>query len=109
VIIISQSSVQWGAFVAETIKNKKVWTIRDKEGFPTSTNQDGECSMPSWSSATRAKKIIENVPAYSNFVPHEISLHDFMEKWLIGLDKDGLFVGVNWGGTRAVGYDMKPI
>jgi hypothetical protein len=108
VIIISQSSIQWDAFVTETIQNKKVWAIRDKEGFPTSTNQNGECSMPFWSSTTKAKKIIENVPAYSNFTIHEIPLHDFMDNWLIGLDKDGLFVGVNWGGTIAVGYDIKP-
>jgi hypothetical protein len=92
---MTQSSLQWNSFVSEVVRSKRIWTIRDKEGFLTSTNQDGECSMPFWSSATRAKKNIENVPAYSNFALHEISLHDFMEKWLIGLEKDGLFVGVN--------------
>ncbi|WP_408638375.1 DUF2750 domain-containing protein [Paenibacillus aestuarii] len=48
------------------------------------------------------------VPAYSNFKPHEITLEDFLRKWLTGLEKDGLYTGVNWSGKRATGYDCKP-
>jgi hypothetical protein len=31
-----------------------------------------------------------------------------MEKWLRGLEKDGLHVGLNWTGPRAAAYDLEP-
>lgn len=38
----------------------------------------------------------------------KINFDDFLNRWLIGLEKDGLYLGVNWSGKRATGYDMKP-
>jgi hypothetical protein len=38
----------------------------------------------------------------------EIKLADFLERWLPALERDGLRVGVNWSGPRAVGYDLQP-
>ncbi|WP_342430116.1 DUF2750 domain-containing protein [Neobacillus sp. FSL H8-0543] len=64
---MSQSSAQWSAFIKEIIEHRKVWTIRDEGGIPTSTNIDGETSMPFWSLKSRAEKIIENVTAYNGF------------------------------------------
>lgn len=57
---------------------------------------------------SRAEKIIKTVPAYSKFQSHEISLEDFINRWLTGLEKDGLNVSINWSGKRATGYDLKP-
>jgi hypothetical protein len=105
---LSQSAAQWIAFIKEIIKHRKIWTIKDEDGIPTSTNFDGETSMPFWSLKSRAEKIIENVPAYNGFQPYEIKFDDFLNRWLKGLEKDGLNVGVNWSGKRATGYDMKP-
>ncbi|MDR4886266.1 DUF2750 domain-containing protein [Fredinandcohnia sp. QZ13] len=105
---MSQSTAQWSAFIKEIIKHRKVWTIKDVSGIPTSTNIDGETSMPFWSLKSRAEQIIENVPAYSGFQPYEIKFDDFLNRWLKGLEKDGLYLGVNWSGKRATGYDMKP-
>ena len=84
------------------------YTVSDEEGIPTSTNMDGDTSMPFWSLKSRAEKIIESIPAYSGFLPYEIGLDEFINKWLKGIENDGLFVGVNWSGKRATGYDMKP-
>jgi hypothetical protein len=108
VLLLSQSAVQWSTFIKEIIKYRKIWTIKDDGGIPTSTNIDGETSMPFWSLKSRAEKIIENVPAYSGFQPYEIKFDDFLNRWLKGLEKDGLYLGVNWSGKRATGYDMKP-
>jgi hypothetical protein len=85
-----------------------VWTIKDEQGFPTSTNSDGETSVPFWSLKSRAEKIIGNVQDYNSFQPYEITFDDFINKWLTGLEEDGLNVGVNWSGKKAVGYDIKP-
>jgi hypothetical protein len=105
---MSQSSAQWNAFIEEVIEHKSVWTIKDEGGVPTSTNVDDETSMPFWSLKSRAEKIINNVPAYNGYRPFEIILNDFISRWLTGLEKDGLYVGVNWSGKRATGYDIKP-
>jgi hypothetical protein len=90
------------------LNNKTVWTVKDEQGFPTSTNLNGEISMPFWSLKSRAEKVIASAPTYSFFQPHEIGLEDFLNSWLTGLEKDGLRVGVNWGGNRATGYDLQP-
>ncbi|ARU58334.1 hypothetical protein OLMES_4326 [Oleiphilus messinensis] len=57
---------------------------------------------------SRANIIINNVPAYKNSKPIELSLSVFKERWLPGLEKDNYNVGVNWSGKRATGYDKSP-
>ncbi|MCG1022101.1 DUF2750 domain-containing protein [Sutcliffiella horikoshii] len=105
---MSQSSAQYHTFIKEILENQTVWTVKDQQGFPTSTNPDGETSVPFWSLKSRAEKIITNVPDYNSFQPYEITLSDFINKWLKGLEEDGLNVGVNWSGKRAVGFDINP-
>jgi hypothetical protein len=85
-----------------------VWTIRDEAGFPAPLSSSGERAQPFWSSRSRAERIIKTVQEYSGFVAVEISWQVFCEKWVPGLTQDGIKVGVNWSGTRAVGYDMDP-
>ncbi|MFE1243554.1 DUF2750 domain-containing protein [Fictibacillus sp. NPDC058756] len=46
--------------------------------------------------------------SYRDFQPYEIKLEDFINKWITGLEEDGLYVGVNWSGKKATGYDVKP-
>lgn len=105
---MSQSSAQYHVFIKELLENKTVWTLKDEQGFPSSTNLSGETVIPFWSLKSRVEKVITTVPAYSKFHQHEINLDDFLNKWLTGLEKDGLHVGVNWSGKRATGYDVKP-
>ncbi len=105
---MSQSSAQYYAFIEEILKCRKVWAIKDEQGFPSTTNINGQTSIPFWSLKSRAEEVIKNVPTFSNFQPHEISLEDFINRWLNGLEKDSLYVGVNWSGKRATGYDIKP-
>ncbi|MFC5530758.1 DUF2750 domain-containing protein [Cohnella yongneupensis] len=105
---MSQSAAQWSAFVYESIKNRIVWTIYDSGGIPCPINFDGKRAMPFWSSINRVEKIINNIDTYKGFKPREINLEDFIEKWLEGLQKDNLLVGVNWTGSRAIGFDLEP-
>jgi hypothetical protein len=37
-VILTQSAGKWSAFIKEVIKHRKVWTIMDDNGIPTSTN-----------------------------------------------------------------------
>lgn len=106
--LMSMSSLSADAFVAEVVKKRLVWGIRDKGGFPTSTNASGEVAMPFWSSEAGALAVIDAVAAYRNFEPVPIGLSEFVERWLPGLERDGLRCGLNWAGKRATGYDLTP-
>jgi len=105
---MSQSSAQASAFYKDIALSGNVWSIRDKDGIPAPVGDSGKRSMPFWSSAKRAEKVINNVPAYQGFEVFNIELDVFLGRWLIGLEKDGLQVGVNWSGNKAIGYDVAP-
>lgn len=106
---MSTSAAQESAFYKEVLENNTVFTIRDKDGYPAPySNPNEERAMPFWSLQSRAEKIIASVPAYTDFEPVEISLQEFKEKWLPGLEKDQLLVGINWSGDTAHGYDETP-
>lgn len=105
---MTQAGSQAWAFYRDVAKSKKVWTIRDAEGFPAPKIPEGKRSQPFWSSLSRVEKIIKTVPAYADFKLREISWTGFHEKWVPGLKKDGFLAGVNWRGKKALGYDMEP-
>lgn len=105
---MSIAAAQADSFVTELVANREVWTIRDSGGFPTSTNSSGETAMPFWSLESRARKIVDQLPAYQGFQPYKLTVEEFLERWLPGLERDGLLAGLNWSGDRATGYDMQP-
>lgn len=102
------SSINSKAFFAEVAESQTVWSIRDENGIPAPKNSDGLRSMPFWSSERRALNCISQIPDYGGFEAFQIDLVDFVAKWLPGLTKDQILVGVNWVGERASGYDMRP-
>jgi hypothetical protein len=105
---MSQSASQYAAFAREVAAKLKVWTIKDDGGFPAPKNSQGTRSQPFWSSLARVERVIATVPAYAGFHPVELTWEVFRDRWVPGLEKDGLLVGVNWSGKRAVGYDIVP-
>ena len=105
---MSQSASQATVFYKEVAHIRKMWTIKDKGGFPAPLNSDGKRAQPFWSSLSRVEMVIKTVPAYSGFESYEISWADFKSHWVPGLEKDGILVGVNWSGSTATGYDIEP-
>ncbi|GIU35724.1 DUF2750 domain-containing protein [Shewanella schlegeliana] len=106
---MSQSASQARSFYRDVAKQKSVWGIRDDKGIPAPLGDNGKRAMPFWSTRSRAEKVVSTVDAYKGFEIFELSWQEFRDKWLIGLDKDGLSVGVNWSGSRATGYDVEPL
>ena len=106
---MSQSALQARAFYEDVAKLKSVWGIRDAAGIPAPVGDNGKRTMPFWSTRNRVEKVVSNVEAYKNFEIFELNWYEFRDKWLVGLDKDGLNVGVNWSGSRAIGYDIEPL
>ena len=95
-------------FLEEILSEGMVYTLEDDGGIPCPTNGQGKTTMPFWSSRTRAEKITILVTAYEGFRVREIPLEMFLEKWLPGLVRDGVDVGINWSGQKAMGYDVDP-
>ncbi|MBT2534461.1 DUF2750 domain-containing protein [Arthrobacter sp. ISL-48] len=105
---MSISAAHADAFFDEVHRLGEVWAVRDKNGFSAPVNADGVRSMPFWSLATRARKIQSTVSAYGGFEVVSIPLNEWRSRWLPGLERDGLLVGLNWSGARATGYDVLP-
>lgn len=105
---MSVSAAQSSAFFTEVTLHGEVFAIRDDGGFPAPMNRSGARAMPFWSRESRARKVIENVPAYRQFVPVRLTLAEFRSKWIPDLSQDGLQIGVNWSGRGATGYDFTP-
>lgn len=103
---VSTSAVQAATSYEEALREQSVWAIRDSAGYPAPLNADGERAQPFWSLRSRAERILTQVPAYAGFVVEQIPLDVFRERWLSGLETDGIRVGLNWSGTRATGYDI---
>lgn len=106
--VMSTAAAQTKHFFNEVVKDGLVWAIHDDSGFPAPLNGSGERAMPFWSLESRAQKVIASVATYRNFTPHKLTLQEFTDRWLPGLEKDGLVVGINWSGDCATGYDLKP-
>ncbi len=105
---MSVSAAQADSFFAEVLESNAVWAIRDEGGFPAPRGPGGERAMPFWSKQSRAQKVVEHVAAYEGFEVVELDLNTWRDRWLPGLEKDGLLVGLNWSGDRATGYDLPP-
>ena len=103
---MSTSAAHAAAFYDEAVRERAVWGVRDAGGFPAPENGSGERSMPLWSLRSRAERIVEQVEAYAGFDVVEIPLDEFRARWLPGLERDGLRVGLNWSGGSATGYDV---
>ena len=103
---MSQSAAQAATFYKEAAAEGRVWTVRDNDGYPAPLTSSGQRAQPFWSSLRRAERIIQTVPAYRGFSAMEIGLDAFFSRWVPGLAKDGILMGVNWSGDAATGYDI---
>src|SRR5450631_1325939 len=64
-------------------------------------------TAPFWSSRSRREDHdrCAGVPGHGVL---EIDLSWWKERWLPGLEKDGLLLGLNWSGERATEFDIEP-
>ena len=104
----SQAASQATAFREEVTTAGAVWTLEDDHGVPTPPGDAGRRAMPFWSSRSRGERAIRTNASWSGCRPRQISVAEFRQRWLPGMRRDGLLVGVNWSGERLTGYDVEP-
>ena len=105
---MSLSGAHKAAFRREVAQEGRVFAIRDGGGYPAPAGAGGHRSVPFWSKPTRAQRVVGQVAAYQGFEIVPFPVDEWLQGWLSSLDRDGLFVGLNWAGTRATGFDMTP-
>lgn len=103
---MSVAAAQADAFYREFLADGVVFTVRDAGGFPAPVNGSGQRTQPFWSKRSRAQRIVDTVADYRDFEVVEIDGERWRERWLPGLEADGILVGLNWSGRGATGYDL---
>lgn len=106
--VVGQSASQAAAFYRDVAKSKVVFTVQDDGGVPAPLTKSGRRSLPLWSSRSRVERIIKTAPAYRSFRVLEVEWAAFVSDWMPGIKSSGTLVGVNWSGSRVIGYDMEP-
>ncbi|MDH5446990.1 MAG: DUF2750 domain-containing protein [Gammaproteobacteria bacterium] len=79
-------------FVKRVADWEEVWSLQDKNGWVSSENDEGIKSIPVWPHPEYTKLCAEENWKGNN--PSSIELQAFIEKWLPGMEKDGLLVAV---------------
>jgi len=103
---VTTVAAQAAAFYREVAERGSLWTIRDAAGYPQPKRNDGVRVQPFWSLRSRAEQAVATVPAYAGFDVVELPWDAFEARWVPGLRRDGVLVGVNWSGPFATGYDV---
>jgi len=100
---MTTSAAQAEVFYTEVLDSGEVWTIQDAAGYPAPENSDGRRAMPFWSKRSRAERIVGRVAAYAAFDVTRIPMDEWRARWLPGLQRDGMLLGLNWSGGAATG------
>jgi hypothetical protein len=81
-------------FMNEVCEKKEIWIlVNPEEKFLKIFSEDENFDyLPVWSNADVAKAYTKDSP--DSLVPKVIPLPEFFKKWVTGLSKDGLNVGV---------------
>ena len=79
-------------FVKRVADWEELWGLKDNDGWVTSVNNAGEKSIPFWPHPEYAHMCAEG--SWERNLSTRIDLQAFMEKWLPGMERDGILVAV---------------
>lgn len=104
------SKKRYEKFIKEVSKTETVWglKLKNKDGWAVVLSNEYEDAevMLFWSEKRLAKLCI--VEEWMEYEVNSITLENFMNNWLIGLDEDDLLVGLNWD-FNLIGLEVEPI
>ncbi len=93
-------------FVKRIAETGTVWGLRGAGGWAFAESNDApEVSvLLFWSDEAYARRAQQEFPEYA---PAQISLFDFLFRWLPGMSGDGVLAGTNWT-ADLVGLEKNP-
>lgn len=88
-------------FLSAVIEEREIWILINAENrFLTIVSEDdGVAHLPVWPSSEFA---VAYAKGSDDLTPKSVSLPDFFKKWVSGLSKDGLQIGVFPGLDKTV-------
>ena len=94
-------------FISRVIESETVWYLTGENGAAVCESNDFEnCDVILFFSdkayAKRAKD-----QSFKEFEAQSTTLFDFLFRWLVGMDEDGIAAGTNWTGDL-VGFEFDP-
>lgn len=83
-------------FVATTLAEGQVWSLRDEEGWALAISEEDEEQfvMPFWSSPDGASQCARD--EWEGFEVEGVSLNSFISDWLPGMAEDNYAIGLDW-------------
>lgn len=93
-------------FVSRVVESEVVWGLQAPSNFAFCPSNDEERDvLMFWSDRGYASRVQQN--HFPEYEPIEISLFDFLFRWLAGMEGDGALAGTNWDGDLA-GLEVEP-
>ncbi|GAA0997876.1 DUF2750 domain-containing protein [Subtercola frigoramans] len=93
---------------AERVRSSgTVWLLHDDAGVLVSA-LGGERAVPFWSSRALAEKASESDLLGRSLSAIDVSLADWISKWLVKLEFQGAVVGLDWLTTHTNGLNYHP-
>jgi hypothetical protein len=109
-IIVKQ---RYERFIKKVCETEIVYGLKNTEGFATSESNDFEDENGAslelicfWSEKSLAQFCVKE--EWSEYIPNEISLENFIENWCIGMFNDGLIIGINFD-QNLFGFEIEPL
>src|SRR5438093_12944301 len=104
---IATSQESHERFVERVKQSREGWGLRSAKGwaFCPSNEHEGREVLVFWSDRAYAARHVKD--DWSAHVPEAISLDIFIDRWLHGMDKDGVLVGPNWD-VHLCGLEVDP-
>lgn len=95
-------------FLKKVSENKLIWGLAGIEGWCVCESNEYEDTgvMLFWSDEAYVRQCA--VDEWSHYKPTSITLEEFMNNWLSGMNEDNLLVGVNWN-AKLIGLEVEPV
>jgi len=97
-VININSSKRYEYFIKKIVDYEEVWSLYF-EGWAMVEDHDNARAIPFWPKEEFAKYCAED--EWANYVPRNISLHDFINDWLPGMEEDGYKASIFFNGIDA--------
>jgi len=95
-------------FIERIVRSETVWALKGRNGYAwcESNDHEGRDVIVFWSDRAYTERARKS--EFQEYTPIEISLFDFLFRWLPGMSNDGVLAGTNWTGNL-IGIESDPL
>jgi len=104
----AESEANHRRFVQRIKVSHRVWGLRSKEGgwaSCPSNDHEGKTVICFWSDRAYAARHVKET--WADYEPAPIELDTFINRWLAGMDQEGVLAGTNWD-DKLCGLEIAP-